>query len=172
MRDRPGRLLGNAPPGEDADVRPTLLGVVTLLFLLLFFLFATSGGVRLGQVPLRLASDTPWSPPDGTGALAGVLVQIRGADAEVRFAVATTDVAAASETYEQRVLDVPGQGGALDLAALGAAIERAHAVDPSATRARVVPDPATSAAELFGVLDAVRGSPGAPRFPRVTLGEP
>ena len=41
---------------EEADVRPTLLGVVTLLFLLLFFLLSTSSGQRLGVVDLRLAA--------------------------------------------------------------------------------------------------------------------
>jgi len=35
---------------EEADVRPTLLGVVTLLFLLLFFLMSTTSGQRLGVV--------------------------------------------------------------------------------------------------------------------------
>jgi hypothetical protein len=154
---------------EEADVRPTLLGVVTLMFMLLFFLLATSSGQRLGAIDLRLAAPGEAPPLPHAGLVKDVRVLIRPPAVRVEFAVASTDIAAASETRELRAIDVPAKDGRLDVPGLLEALGRVHAIDPSQERAKVVPDDGTDAETLFAVLDAVRGDARSPLFPKPAL---
>ena len=161
-----GRRLFPASAAPEADVRPTLLGIVSLCFMLLFFLLATSSGVRLGRVdfgtPAGEAAAEARLPHGGPVDDLSVVLAPSGA-ATVRFRVQSTDVAAASTAVEQRVLAVR------DATELAATMERLHTLDPAQTRARVLPDDATTTAQLLAVLDAVRGPTAAPRFPEVSL---
>jgi hypothetical protein len=145
---------------EGADIRPTLLGVVTLLFLLLFFLLSTSTGQRLAALDLRFASEAELAPLPHTGLVDGVRVAVRPSGAVVTFEVQTTDIAAASSAVEQRRIDV----AAGDLVALASALETVKAIDPAQERARLALDDAMPVSELMPVLDVVR----AP-YPKVTL---
>ncbi|MFZ5479828.1 MAG: hypothetical protein ACOZNI_23895 [Myxococcota bacterium] len=163
------RTLFARGPGPEADVRPTLLGIVTLMFLLLFFLLTTSSGERLGVVDLRLAAAGELATLPHTGLVSDVRVTLRGTDATLEFAVQTTDISASSTAVEQRRVDVPAREGRVDLAALSAAVEQVHAIDPAQTRVTLLPDDAVPVDTLFGVLDVVRGPPGAPLYPRITL---
>lgn len=154
-----------------ADVRPSLLGVVTLLFLLLFFLLSTSSGQRLGAVALRFGGAADLAPLPHSGLLQRVKVQVGPEGAEVLAELATTDIAAASTSREQRRSLVPrGADGRLDLARLDGLLDELHRLDRSQERAEVVPADGVSTQELFEVLDLVRGDKGAPRFPNVALG--
>lgn len=164
---RPGLLRPWVP--TEADVRPTLLGVVTLMFLLLFFLLTTSSGQRLGVIDLRLGSAADLAPLPHSGLVKDVRVTLRGAQVTLSFDIATTDIAAAATSVERRTVEVPPQGGRVDLEALLAAVDEVHRIDPSQTRARLDPDDAASVETLFAVMDVVRGTEEAPRFPKVTL---
>ncbi len=151
-------------------MRPTLLGVVTLMFLLLFFLLATSSGQRLGVVDLRLSRAGEAPPLPHAGLVKGVVVDLRRDGARVEFEVATTDIASSASTVELRAIDVPPRaGGEPDLAALLAAMETVHAVDRSQDRVTVRPGDDVSTELLLAALDVVRGPAQAPMFPRVSL---
>lgn len=164
---RPGLLRAFQP--TEADIRPTLLGVVTLMFLLLFFLLTTSSGQRLGVIELRLGSAADLAPLPHSGLVKDVRVVMRGADVDVTFSVATTDIAAAATTVEERRVTVPGRDGRPDLEKLLATMDEVHRIDPSQTRARLDPDDGASVDALFAVMDVIRGTEEAPLFPKVTL---
>lgn len=153
----------------EADVRPTLLGVVTLLFLLLFFLMSTSSGQRLGVVDLRLAAPGQAPPLPHSGLVKSVRVSLSERAAAVEFEVATTDIGASATTRELRRIEVPERGEALDGVALSEAMATVHAIDRSQEQAEVVPGPDVTTATLLSVIDIVRGPADAARFPKVSL---
>lgn len=154
----------------EADVRPTLLGVVTLMFLLLFFLLTTSSGMRLGVIELRLGSPADLAPLPHTGLVKDLEVRLRGSALTLVFQVATTDISASATSVEERTVEVaPLTDGRPDLAGLLAAVEEVHGIDPSQTHARLDPDDAASVDTLFAVMDVLRGTAEAPMFPKVTL---
>lgn len=146
-----------------------MLGVVTLMFLLLFFLMSTSSGQRLGVVDLRLAAPGEAPPLPHSGLVKSVRIAVNPDGAVVEFDVATTDISAAATTTELRRIEVPAKNAALDVAALVAAIEVVHAIDVAQLEAEVHPGPELSTATLLAALDAVRGTAAAPRFPKVSL---
>lgn len=156
-------------PTEEADVRPTLLGVVTLLFLLLFFLLSTSSGQRLGVVDLRLAAPGEAPPLPHSGVLKAVRVAVGENAVAIEFEVATTDIAAAAESRELRKINVPAKDGELDAVALATALDTIHSIDRGQLEAEVTPHADVTTAALLDVLDAVRGPTEAPRFPKVSL---
>lgn len=161
--------LFRSPPAAEADVRPTLLGVVTLLFLLLFFLLSTSTGQRLGVIGLRLGSAADLAPLPHAGLLRSLEVRLDAGTLRVLAEVQTTDIAAASTAVEHRQFELPPVGGSPDFAGLTRIVDELHGLDPSQTRARVRPDDAVPTGTLVAVLDVVRGAPHAPRFPQVAL---
>lgn len=152
------RLFVEAEP----DVRPTLLGVVTLLFLLLFFLLSTSSGVRLSVIDLRNAGPGEAAPLPHSGLVQQLRIYA-GPSSRIEYEVQSTDIAAAATSRELRREDCP------DLAALERAILAVHEIDPAQQRATVHVDDALTADELLRVLDVVRGPDAAPRFPQVAL---
>ena len=163
------RILSAEPPAE-ADVRPTLLGVVTLLFLLLFFLLATSSGQKLGVIGLRFGSAADLAPLPHAGLLQRVEITVDGSAAVVRADVQTTDIAASATSVERRTIPVGARpDGSLDLAALEAALTALHDLDPTQERAVVAPSDAVTTETLVAVLDVARGPKGAARFPQVAL---
>lgn len=154
----------------EADVRPTLLGIVTLLFLLLFFLLSTSTGQRLGVVDVRAAAIEMATLPH-TGLLKEVQVAIQGGVVTVTADVQTTDIAAAATSTERRVISIPPrEDGRADLRAVGEVLQTIHDIDPTQEKIVLVPEEGTTVEALFGVMDAARGSGGVPLFPRLTLG--
>lgn len=159
------RRLFTSAPAAEADVRPTLLGVVTLLFLLLFFLLATSSGQRLGTVTLRFGGASDLAPLPHAGLVQELRVAI-GPDAiDVTAQVSTTDIAASATSTETRRWSLPPT----DLSQLDAVLVELHDLDPAQERAVVAPGDAVSTEVLLTVLDLVRGSENAPRFPQVAL---
>jgi hypothetical protein len=165
------RALFSRGPTPEADVRPTLLGIVTLMFLLLFFLLSTSSGERLGVVDLRLASPGDLATLPHAGLVSDVRVSLRGTDVSLVFSVQTTDISASSTATEQRRVEVPGKDGRVDLVTLLAAVEQIHGIDPSQERVTLAPDDAVPVETLFAVMDVLRGAPASPMFPKITLSE-
>lgn len=163
------RRREHAPSGVHADLRPTLIAAVTLLFLLMSFLLTTTTGQRLGVLDLALAEAGDLAAVPSRGVLTGLEIRLDGADVRVRMEVASTDIAAASTATETREYAVPAAGGALDVARLGAILADAKAMDPSAEAAQVLPSDATPTAAVVAVLDIVRGAPGQALFPRAEL---
>ena len=166
------RLFADTSAAE-ADIRPGLLGIVTLLFLLLFFLLSTSSGQRLGTLTLRFGTSADLAPLPHAGLLQDLRVNV-GADAiTVEASVQSTDIAASAVSTEQRHLRFAARpDGHPDLAGLDRALAELHALDPSQERAVVAPDDAVATADLLAVLDAVLGEKADPRFPQVALAAP
>lgn len=154
---------------EEADVRPTLLGVVTLLFLLLFFLMSTTSGQRLGVIDLRLAAPGQAPPLPHSGLVKAVRVGLGPTSAAVEFEVATTDIASTATTRELRRIEVPAKDGALDVAGLVAALETVHRIDQSQEQAEILPEADVPTSTLLMAVDLVRGPAVAPLFPNVSL---
>lgn len=163
-----GRLFRETVYAE-ADVRPTLLGIATLLFLLLFFLLSTSSGMRLGVIGLRLGSAADLAPLPHAGLLQRVRVTVEGATLAVEAQIQTTDIAAAATSVERRRFELPPVAGAPDVAGLARVIDELHGIDRAQLRAELAPDDAVPTETVVAVLDAIRGSDRAPRFPQVTL---
>ncbi len=162
-----GRSAGE--PAAEADVRPTLLGVVTLMFLLLFFLLTTSSGQRLGVLDLRLGSPSDLAPLPHAGLVKDVAVTLSGSTLTVVYTLQSTDISAASTTVEQRQKDLPGVAGRPDLAGLLAALEELHAIDPSQERASLAPDDAVTPETIIAVMDVLHGPEAAPLFSKIAL---
>lgn len=163
------RRLYAPTPAAEADVRPTLLGVVTLLFLLLFFLLGTSSGQKLAVIGLRSASAEGLAPLPHSGVLRSLRVEVAGnGDVIVRSDVQTTDISASATSTEARAQPVPARDGAVDSAALGAVLAALHDADPAQRRATVTPTDDVRTDALIRVLDTVRG-PGNGWFPEVSL---
>lgn len=149
----------------EADVRPTLLGVVTLLFLLLFFLLSTSSGQRLGTITLALGSTSDLAPLPHSGLLHELRVGVSPTAVEITAAVSTTDISASATSTEQRSWSL----SPTDLAAIDAVIVELHQLDPAQQQVTVTPTDDVSTELLVSVLDVVRGPHQAERFPSVAL---
>ncbi len=163
------RRLYSAAPAAEADVRPTLLGVVTLLFLLLFFLLGTSSGQKLAVIGLHVGTADGLAPLPHAGLVKSLGVEIASTGAvTVRTVMQTTDISASATSTEQRVQPIPGRNGAVDRPALEAALAAVQKADPTQRKATVLPDDAVPTSALISVMDAVRG-PNGTRFPEVTL---
>lgn len=168
MKGRSLRRFGSAAPAE-ADVRPTLLGVVTLMFLLLFFLLSTSTGQRLSSIGLRLLSPEDVAPLPHSGLLKRLEIQLVGARLTLLADIATTDIAAAATSTETRRIELPAIGDRPDLAGLQRTLLELHSIDPAQERATFAPDDTAPMDTVFAVLDVVRGPDSAPLFPQVAL---
>jgi hypothetical protein len=153
----------------EADVRPTLLGVVTLMFLLLFFLLTTSSGQRLGVIDLRLGSPADLAPLPHAGLIKDVRVTLNGASLTLSYEVQSTDIAAAATSVERREQVFPAKNAKPDLAALLAALVAVHDIDRSQERARLAPDDTATTETIIAVMDVIHGPTDAPLFPKVTL---
>ncbi len=166
------RSLLNKDLFPEADIRPTLLGIVTLLFLLLFFLLSTSTGQRLGVVDIKAAAAMEMASLPHAGLVKEVQIALQGDLATVIADVQTTDIAAASTSTERRVIPIaPRAEGGVDLVGLGAALAAIKSIDPTQEKVVLLPDQDTPMDTLFAVMDAARGAGGGvPLYPQVTLG--
>ncbi len=153
----------------EADVRPSLLGVVTLLFLLLFFLLSTSTGQRLGVIPMRLSTPDAIAPLPHAGVLQRITVRMQNQQIFVEFSLQSTDISASSTTEESHRKDLPPRDGQPDYAALQALLSELHAMDPSQTRAEIEPADSVPMEQVHRLIDVVRGPDAAPLFPKLAL---
>lgn len=162
------RLFSEAATTE-ADVRPTLLGVVTLLFLLLFFLLSTSSGQRLGVIDLRLGTAADLAPLPHAGLVQSLEVRVEAGLVSVVAEIQSTDIAAAATSLERREFALPAREGRPDLAGLARIVGDLHGLDPAQTHARLHPDDGVDTATLVALLDVLRGPSDLPHFPDVAL---
>lgn len=153
----------------EADIRPTLLGVVTLMFLLLFFLLSTSSGQKLATLDLSLRSPEDLAPLPHSGLLKRLVVTMQGHTIEVLAEVQSTDIAAAATSVERRVTTIPAQDGRVDVRQLQETVLVYHRLDPSQQEAELSPDDRVPVADLLLVMDTLRGPAAAPYFPKVAL---
>ncbi len=166
------RLLSSSHSEEPADVRPTMLGIVTLLFLLLFFLLSTSTGQRLGVHTLKVSSTADLALLPHTGLLKKVTISIREGSTQVDFEVQSTDIAAAATSVERRQVLIPAAAdGKVDLVLLDATMAQIHGMDPAQENASLAPDDRTSMDQLFRAMDIIKGPPATPYFPKLTLAD-
>lgn len=163
------RALFRRDAEVEADVRPTLLGVVTLMFLLLFFLLTTSSGQRLGVLELRLGSPADLAPLPHAGLVKDVRVTLVGTTLTLTYEVQSTDIAAAATAVERRQRELPAVGDRPDFAGLLVALQEVKDVDRSQERARIDPDDAATTASIIALMDVVRGPTDAPLYPKLTL---
>ncbi len=155
----------------EADIRPTLLGVVTLLFLLLFFLLGTTSGQKLAVIGLKAGAAEGLKPLPHSGVMKSLRLEIEAGGAVTVYAdLQTTDIAASATTTEARVIRLPQVAGEFDRVGINGALAGLHDLDPTQRRATVMPSDAVTTAELLGVLDLVRGVSDS-RFPEVVLAE-
>jgi hypothetical protein len=163
------RGLFSTEASAEADVRPTLLGVVTLMFLLLFFLLTTSSGQRLGVLDLRLGSAVDLAPLPHAGLVKDVQIVLRDNALSITCEVQSTDIAAVSTSVEKRVTELAARDGRPDLAGLLSTLQAIHDSDPSQEHARLDPDDAATTQTIIAVMDVIHGPAVAPLFPKLAL---
>jgi hypothetical protein len=160
------------PPRQRSapDLRPGLLSVVALLFLLLPFLLLTTSIQKLTGIDLQLAGSTGELAPLPPGRVEAVEVRLEGADLLLRSAVRTRDVTAGQGDVTWHEERFPARGDAMDLAGLQQALLRLEALDPERQRALVLPSDDTSSTRVVALVDAIRSHRGQPLYPEVVLG--
>ena len=165
------RMIQRASPGEP-DLRPGLLSIACLLFILLPCLMLTTSLYRLTTLPFTMpARGEGTAPPPSV--LEGLEVHIRGDDIVVRAALRTTDVTASTgQAVWNETTHLPKNGHpAVD--ALQEQLASLHRLDPTNPRVTVVPGDDTPTDRLVWVMDAVRqGADSTPLFTEITLGTP
>lgn len=166
------RLRRLRPPRQPVtpDLRPGLLSVVGLLFLLLPFLLLTTSIQKLTGLELQLAGSTGELTPLPPGQVEAVEVHLRDQTLRIRSAQRTRDVTASQGDVTWSERDLPPREGSMDLSGLQEALLRLHALDPEHSRVLVVPGDDVPTARVVALVDAVRTHAGQPLFPDVILG--
>ncbi len=164
------RRLRTPRPRSAPDLRPGLLSVVGLLFLLLPFLLLTTSIQKLTGLELRLAAAAGELAPLPPGRIEAIEVHLHGRDLTLRSALRTMDVTASQGDVTWSEVSLPERAGAMDLEGLQDALRRLQGLDPDRTRALVVPDDQVPSSRVVALVDAVRGPANAPLFPEVVLG--
>jgi len=164
------RRLRSGRPRSAPDLRPGLLSVVALLFLLLPFLLLTTSIQKLTGLELALAGSTSELAPLPPGQVEAVEVHLQGHDLTLRSALRTRDVTASQGDVTWSETALPPVDGGMDLAGLQGALARVHALDPEHTRALVVPADDVPTARVVALVDAVRGDATQPLYADVVLG--
>ena len=156
------RLFPAARPAP--DLRPALLGVISLMVLLVPLLLESAAAGRWAGLALAVPA-AAGLPPEPAGPVARLaVVALPAGGFRVEAAVRSTDVRAASAAAELRAEP------AADLRALQAVLARTKGLDPSRERILLQPHSAMSAAEVVAWMDAVRVGPEGPLFPEIVLG--
>ncbi|MFH1470044.1 MAG: hypothetical protein ABIO70_37010 [Pseudomonadota bacterium] len=164
------RRLRSRLPRGGPDLRPGLMAVIGLLFLLLPFLLLTTSLQKLCGLPFGLAA----SPGDlavlPTGRVEAVEVHLQGQDLVLRSAVRTLDVTASQGDVTWSEVTLPPRDGAMDLTGLQRELATVAALDPDHHRVLLVPADDTPTAKVIALVDAVRSQRGRELFPDVVLG--
>ena len=120
------RLRRLRPPRQPVtpDLRPGLLSVVGLLFLLLPFLLLTTSIQKLTGLELQLAGSTGELTPLPPGQVEAVEVHLRDQTLRIRSAQRTRDVTASQGDVTWSERDLPPREGSMDLSGLQAGSTR------------------------------------------------
>jgi len=164
------RRLRPPRPRSAPDLRPGLLSVVGLLFMLLPFLLLTTSIQKLTGIDLALAGSTGELAPLPPGTVEAVEVHLQGHALRLRSALRTRDVTASQGDVTWSETALPPVQGAMDLTGLQDALLRVQALDPEHHRVLVVPDDDTPTSRVVALVDAVGSHRGLPLFPEVVLG--
>ncbi len=164
------RRLRGPRPRATPDLRPGLLSVVGLLFLLLPFLLLTTSIQKLTGLDLRLAASAGELAPLPPGRIESIEVHLDGHDLKIRSALRTMDVTASRGDVTWSETELPAREGVMDLEGLQASLLRLRGLDPSRERALVVPDDQVPTTRVVALVDAVGAYQGEPLFPEVVLG--
>ena len=156
-----GRLF-RAPPAE-ADARPALMSVISLMVLLLPMLVATTSAQRLAGLPLGVPGPADELPPESPGPVEDVTVRAEGGGYRLEARVRRADVRASAGEVELR------SWALADLPALQAALADLKRRDPARDRITLIPSPTTTTAELVRWMDGVRHGPDGVLYPKVVL---
>lgn len=163
---RRARRTTDAPPegGGELNIVPLLDIVVNLmLFLLATVTVAMAVAEVEAELPTSCATGRCSGPP---GLDLAVSITDRG------IAVTTSSGGLApgcAEVVRAAPLTVPRRRDGHDMAALRACLERVSASRPDERTATLTADPDVPYEHVIAVMDALRGSPEAPLFPRVRL---
>lgn len=164
------RRLRQGRPPTTPDLRPGLLSVVGLLFLLLPFLLLTTSIQKLTGLDLQLAGSAGELAPLPPGQIEAIEVHLEDHGLRLRSAVRTRDVTASQGDVTWSETDLPPRADAMDLAGLQEALLRLRSLDPDHQRVLVVPDDAVPTSRVVALVDAVRAHGGLPLYPEVVLG--
>ncbi len=164
------RRLRTGAAASPPDLRPGLLSVVALMFLLLPFVLLTTSPEKLAGLGLALAGEGADAPAVTPGPVERVEVSLDGGEIVVRAAIRSTDVTA--EAGDSQVVETRFEAvdGAPDLTALQVRLGELRALDPLQTRATVIPSDELPTAAVVGLVDAVRSGAGGPLYADVLLG--
>jgi hypothetical protein len=152
------------------DLRPGLLSVVGLLFLLLPFLLLTTSIQKLTGLDLRLAASEGELPPLPPGQVEAIEVHLQEHTIRLRSALRTRDVTASQGDVTWSEEHLPPRGGSMDLGGLQAGLHRLRQLDSEHERVLVVPGDEVPTRRVVALVDAVRSRGGEPLFPDVVLG--
>lgn len=163
------RRLIPSPPSAGSDPRPALLSVIALMFLLLPCLLLTTSASRLVGLDLLLAG-VGELPPDPSGVLESVQVELRTGELVVRAQVRRSDVTSGAGEVQLRERRLPAGAEGPDLAGLQAELRALKQLDPQRRRAELLPEDGVPAQVLVLVMDAARQDGAGALFPEVALG--
>ena len=152
------------------DVRPALLSVVALMFLLLPFLLLTTSVQKLVGLDLHVPPASSEIPPDPAGTVEDLRVQVTGKKLVVSAKVRKTDVGASEGDVHERLVELPPVDDGLDLAGLQDALRSFKRLDPERAKVLLEPDDAVPGKDVVFLMDAVRADGTGELFPEVALG--
>jgi hypothetical protein len=169
------RRLRPTARAEEPDLRPGLLSLVCLLFILLPCLLLTTSLQRLtslgvGLATARAGATTGSTVPARPGVLEALEVHVEGQEILVRARLRTLDVRTSegSGTWNESRLPPTERGP--DLAGLQAVLVELHRIDPERRSVSLFPAPDTSTDTLLAVMDVLRQGPSGRLFDQVELG--
>ncbi|MCP4810668.1 MAG: hypothetical protein GY913_18365 [Proteobacteria bacterium] len=151
-------------------MRPALLSVVALMFLLLPFLLLTTSVQKLVGLDLHVPPAASEIPPDPPGTVEDLRVRVQGKSIVVSAKVRKTDVGASAGDVEERIVEVPATAEGLDLAGLQGALRVFKRLDPERAKVLLEPDDAVPGKDVVFLMDAVRADADGELFGEVALG--
>lgn len=166
------KRLRKKPISAEPDLRPALLSLVCLLFILLPTLLITTSLQRLSALAVALSGRDNASASVEPGIIEDIEVQVEGETILLRTALRTLDIRAMTGERTWNELLLPPLDGRPDWLALRQSLQEFHRMDPSRRSIRLVPDAMTSTSTLTSLMDVVRASPEGPLFDQIELAPP
>ncbi|MDP7111439.1 MAG: hypothetical protein QGH45_05725 [Myxococcota bacterium] len=162
------RRLRASLPAARPDLRPALLSIVALMFLLLPFVLMTTSSDKLAGLGLALSGEGAATP--NPGVVERVEVILDGDEIVLRTSIRATDVTADAGDAIVAETRLAPLDGLPDLQALQGRLRDLRRLDPHQRRASVLPTDDTPTARVVALVDAVRGDADGALFDQVILG--
>ncbi len=164
------RLLAPAR-ASDPDLRPGLLSIACLLFILLPCLLLTTSLYKLTSLPFRLGGGEGGGEPEVPGVVSGLEVLVDPDGLVLRAALRTRDANAGAEDVVWNETPLPHRDGAPDTVGLQARLGALRRLDAAWKRVTVRPDDRVSTDDLVLVMDALREGPEGVLAEEILLGD-